>query len=127
MFFVFGWEKTFKPAESLLRTHCHNCNKDTPWRVWRETEWVSLFFVRLLPFLTKYHLACDSCRDALAVDTELLRMARARHRLSDERSGHLHDEIVKRIQDRQLGGLTEGQRRYYQNVRDGGRGGSGAP
>ena len=72
------------------------------------------------------HLACDGCRDALAIDTESLRMARARHRLPDEHSDRLHDEVVKRIEERQLGGMTEGQRRYYRNVRDGGRDGSGA-
>lgn len=52
------------------------------------------------------HLACDGCRDALAIDTESLRMARARHRLPDEHSDRLHDEVVKRIEERQLGGMT---------------------
>ncbi len=123
MFFVFGWEKTFKPAESLLKTRCHNCNRTTVWRIWHETEWVSLFFVRLVPFSRRFLLVCDDCRDALALDAAAVKGARSRHRLGEGARLALHDEIVARVEDHQLGGLTEGQRQYYRNMRDGRDGG----
>jgi hypothetical protein len=117
MFVVFGWEKSFKPAESLLKTHCHRCNNESSWRIWNETEWVSLFFVKVLPFLTKYHLACEVCRDAVPLDSKTVKGARNRRQLSPDESRALHDSLVKRIEDHQYGGMTEGQRRYYKETR----------
>ena len=37
MFIVFGWDKTFKQQESLLKSHCHRCSNDVSWRIWHET------------------------------------------------------------------------------------------
>jgi hypothetical protein len=117
MFVVFGWEKSFKPAESLLKTHCHRCNNESSWRIWHETEWVSLFFVKVVPFLTKYHLACEVCRDAVPLDAKTCKRARDRRALSAEESRDLHDSLVRLIEDHQYGGMTEGQRRYYKETR----------
>ena len=118
MFVVFGWDKTFKQRESLLKTHCHHCSSDVSWHIWHETEWVSLFFVRLIPLVTKYHLACEVCRNSLPLDAPTCRRARNRHALDARTSRQLHDELVKRIEDHQYGGMTEGQRTYYKRTRE---------
>jgi hypothetical protein len=117
VFVVFGWQKTFAPRESLLRTHCHHCNHDVSWRIWHETEWVSLFFVRLLPFLRKYRLACEVCRDSVPLDAKMCRLARNREGLDPRASRELHDSLVRLIEDHQYGGMTEGQKRYHRETR----------
>jgi hypothetical protein len=117
MFIVFGWEKTFKQQESLLKSHCHQCDNDVSWRIWHETEWATLFFVRLIPFATKYRLACEVCRDSLPIDSKTCQQARNRRALDARASRELHDTLVKRIEDHQYGGMTEGQRSYYKSSR----------
>lgn len=117
MIVVLGWQRTFEPRESLLKTHCHHCKNDVSWRVWHETEWVSLFFVRLLPFLRKYHLACEVCRDSVPLDAKTCRRARNRGALGETASRELHDSLVKLIEDHQYGGMTEGQKRYHRETR----------
>jgi hypothetical protein len=114
---VFGWQKTFEPRESLLKTHCHHCNNEVSWRIWHETEWVSLLFVRVLPFLRKYHLACEVCRDSVPLDAQACRRARNRRALDTNASRELHDSLVKLIEEHQYGGMTEGQRRYLRETR----------
>jgi hypothetical protein len=118
MFIVFGSAKTFRQQESLLKSHCHHCNSDVSWRIWHETEWVSLFFLRLIPFVTKYHIACEVCRDSLPLDSKTCRAARHRAALDARASRELHDELVKRIEEHQYGGMTEGQRTYYKRTRE---------
>lgn len=118
MFVIFGWQKTVEPKESLLKTDCHRCGKEVSWRIWHETEWVSLFFVRLLPLLTKHHLACEVCRDSLPLDAQTARRARNRHALDERARTQLHDDLLQRIEKHQLGGMTEGQRRYYKSTRE---------
>jgi hypothetical protein len=125
VFVVFGWEKTFKPKESLLKTHCHACRNDVSWRVWEETEWVSLFFVRVLPLFTKHHIGCDVCRSLVPLDAKTCRAARGRQRLDERARSALHDDLVRRIDEQQFGGMTEGQRRYYKGSRDQGARGAG--
>jgi hypothetical protein len=117
VFVIFGWQRTFNPRESLLRTHCHRCKNEVAWRIWHETEWVSLFLVRLLPFLTKYRLACEICRDSVPLDARTCRRARNRRALDPNASRELHDSLVKLIEDHQYGGMSEGQRRYYRQTR----------
>ncbi len=117
MFVVFRWDNTFKRQERLLKSHCHHCNGDVSWRIWHETAWVSLFFVRLIPLLTKYHIACDVCRDSLPIDSETCPTARNRHGLDPRTSRELHDDLVTRIDNHQYGGMTEGQRNYYKGTR----------
>jgi hypothetical protein len=38
--------------------------------------------------------------------------------LDSRASRELHDELVKRIEDHQYGGMTEGQRTYYKRTRE---------
>ena|SRR5688572_19274084 len=118
MFAVLGWDNTFKRHEPLLKSHCHRCNGDVSWRIWHETVWVSLFFVRLIPLFTKYHIACDACRDSLPIASDTCRTARNRQVLDARASRELHDELVKRIENHQYGGMTEGQRTYYKRTRE---------
>ena len=92
-------------------------SNDVSWRIWHETEWVSLFFVRLLPLLRKYHLACEVCRDSVPLDAKTCRRARHRDALDANTSRELHDSLVKLVEDHQYGGMTEGQRRYYRETR----------
>ncbi len=111
MFVIFGWENVFKPIESLLETRCFNCKNHSNWSVWKETEWVSLFFINLIPLTNKYHIGCDVCGDSTILNTELAKKALK----PSERNIQLHDEIITLIEKHQFSQMTEGQINYYKS------------
>lgn len=115
MFVIFGWEKTVKPLETLLTTDCRRCQNHARWNIWQQTEWVSLFFIRLLPFKSRYYLACGICSDAVELSEKTCKRARNHRRLSPAKSRDVYDQLIGEIEDHQYAGMTEGQRQYYKN------------
>lgn len=105
MFVIFGWEKSLKPLESILKINCYHCQNNASWSVWKETEWVSLFFVKIFPFINKYHLSCDVCGDAFLLNKEQARQSLS----SQKRTKNLHDKLVSMIENHQFEELTQGQ------------------
>jgi len=61
MIVVFGWLKEAKPVRPLLSSYCYHCQKTTHWHLWRETEWVSFFAVKTIPFISKNYVVCPGC------------------------------------------------------------------
>ena len=111
MFVIFGWEKTAKPIESVLKAECFHCKNLSGWDVWKETEWISLFFIKLIPFLNKYYLVCSICNDSISLPNSL-----AREILNpNNRTTELHDSLVKSIEKHQFEGMTETQIEYWKS------------
>lgn len=61
MIIIFGWLKETKPVEPLFDSYCYHCQKKTRWHLWRETEWVSFFEVKTVPFIWKNYAVCPGC------------------------------------------------------------------
>lgn len=111
MFIIFGWAKTTKPIESVLKTECFHCKNLSGWSIWKETEWISLFFIKVIPFLNKYHLVCNICSDSISLSNSL-----AREILNPEkRTSELHDILLKNIEEHQFEGMTETQVEYWKS------------
>ncbi len=117
MFVIFGWEKSIKPMESVLKTQCYHCSNNSNWSIWKETEWVSLFFINVLPFNNKYHISCDICGDGTELSTSLAKKAL----MLSQRSHELHDELINIIESYQFEGFTEGQINYHKSVKSNGQ------
>ena len=62
MIVIFGWMKETRPVRPLLGAYCYHCQKTTSWHLWRETEWVSFFAVKTIPFIWKNHAVCPGCK-----------------------------------------------------------------
>ena len=105
MFVIFGWEKTLKPIESLITTNCYHCDNISGWSLWKEIEWLSLFFIKVLPFMSKYHLSCDICNSSLVLDKKIATSALNKKYRNDA----LHSELLSKIEKHQFPDLTEGQ------------------
>jgi hypothetical protein len=103
MFVMFGWVKDVKELDAGVRCYCYRCQRMRQWACWKETEWVSFFMVRTIPFLSKTHAVCAACREALQLDA---RRARQLGTAADlpALAGHL--------EELQLAGKTEVQRRF---------------
>ena len=108
MLIVFGWEKTSKPVESVLKTNCYNCQNKSGWTIWKETEGVSLFFVKVIPFITKYYLCCNLCYDSVPLSAKDARACLN----PKKRTRELHDHILGLIDQHQFSGLTENQIKF---------------
>ncbi len=105
MFVIFGWERAVKPLETILKVNCYHCQNHAGWSIWKETEWFSLFFIKVLPFINKYYLSCDICGDSVHLTSE-----QAKHAMNrNKRSKTLHDNLVENIESHQFNQLTEGQ------------------
>ena len=111
MFVIFGWEKTSKPIESVLKTECFHCKNLSGWSVWRETEWISFFFIKLIPFLNKHHLVCNICNDSIKLSNSLARDILNPKKRTDE----LHDLLINSIEEHQFEGMTETQIGYWKS------------
>ena len=71
MIIIFGWLKETRPVRPLLNSYCYHCQKTTTWHLWRETEWVSFFAVKTIPFIWKNHVVCPGCEYAFPLSWNL--------------------------------------------------------
>lgn len=111
MFIIFGWDKTIKQVESVLKTECFHCKNMAGWSIWKETEWISLFFIKVIPFRSRYYLVCNICNDSISISNSL-----ANEILNPEkRTTELHDLLVKGIEEHQFQGMTETQIEYWKS------------
>jgi hypothetical protein len=44
-----------------MDSYCYHCQKAVSWHLWRETEWVSFFGVKTIPFIWKNYVVCPGC------------------------------------------------------------------
>jgi hypothetical protein len=115
MLIVFGWEKSGKRIRPLLDTHCYQCKRVSTWDWNRITQWVSLFFIRVLPFKSVDYLSCPGCGDAIELDPEERRGLGQFDRLSREASQALHDKLVTRLEEHQFAGKSATQREFIKS------------
>jgi len=108
MFVVFGWLKEERPVRPLLDCYCYVCQRKTAWMLWRETEWVTLFRMKTLPFLSKDSLACERCGDEVALAGEHSRRLQG---------GEPHQETAAFLERHQFASKTEVQRNFLVSTR----------
>jgi hypothetical protein len=117
MFIVYGWLKEKSHVKTLLTTYCYNCNYDSSWELWCETEWATFFAIKTIPFLKKFSIACRGCNDAFDLNKSLSkRIVRLTH-LNKEKSDQLHDELVVCLEKHQMSNKTERQIEYIKSIR----------
>jgi len=108
MFVVFGWVKDAKEIGSAVRCYCYRCQRVRQWECWRETEWVSFFMVKTIPFLSKTHLVCAACREAFQLDAQRARQLG----IATERF-----PFADHLESLQLAGKSEVQRAFLKAQR----------
>jgi hypothetical protein len=108
MFVIFGWLKEKLPVKPVLNCYCYGCQRTSSWEIWRETEWVTFFYMRTIPFLSKDALACPGCKDSIPVQK---RQSAALLR------GEQETAFVKQLEEHQLSGKSEVQRNFLLSMR----------
>jgi len=103
MIIIFGWMKETKPIRPILETYCYHCQKQATWYLWRETEWVSFFDIKTVPFIWKNYLVCSGCEDVTHLDwPRYLKLS----------SPGIKAEIAAVLEEKQLKPKNEIQRRF---------------
>lgn len=108
MIIIFGWLKETRPVKPVLDCYCYVCQRKSSWEIWRETEWVTLFGMRTLPFLSKDSLACSRCSDQTPLD---------RTRSQQLQRGEGASGTVAFLEKYQLGSKSEVQRNFLLSAR----------
>ena len=108
MIVMFGWVKDARQVETGLKCWCYRCQRLRGWELWKETEWVSFFMVKAIPFMSKFHLVCSACRDALAIDAGAARQLATPAALP---------AIVQQVETLQLASKSEVQRGFLLSQR----------
>ncbi len=109
MFVMFGWVKDAREVADPLRCWCFRCQRMRQFECWKETEWVSFFMVRTIPLLSSTHVVCHACREAVKLDARRARRLEVAAPASD---------FVDHVEDLQLAGKSEVQRRFLKAQRD---------
>lgn len=105
MIIIFGWLKERGVRRPLKTCYCYNCKNAKTWLLLHETEWVTFFAVKTIPFIRKHFLFCEGCGDIISASAREVRLVSA---------GGGEAEIERL----QLAGKTENQRRYLLAARD---------
>lgn len=118
MFIIIGSSTSVEHEKPLLDTYCYHCNRETTWDLYAEKHWVTFFFIRTFVFRKEHFLVCEHCRDHIDLTREEGRQVARLHRLTGNQSQELHDRLVKRIEQKQMGNKTEQQLNYIKSLRE---------
>ena len=69
MFIIFGVGDSIKDQFTVANSeHCYHCNNTTHWTATKVQQHISLFFMPVIPFKTKYFVACPICKTGRKID-----------------------------------------------------------
>jgi hypothetical protein len=109
MFVMFGWVKDAKEIGASVRCYCYRCQRTRQWERWKETEWVSFFMVKTIPFLSSTHVVCGACREAFKLDAKRARQSGIAEELP---------RFTEHLEDLQLASKSDVQRGFLKAQRE---------
>jgi hypothetical protein len=111
--FIFGWEKQTKPLGEVGKLYCFDCKRAPAWVAVEDSEWVTLFFLRVLKFSNKQRLHCTGCGEVLPLSAAEFRQVDRIMRQRDSIDGtDAHAALTQRIEKAQLAGKTPTQIKF---------------
>lgn len=117
MIIIFGTSHKSKRERPLIDTYCYECKRVTTWDWYKVTEWMSAFFIPVLPVRDEHFLVCSQCGDQLQMNKDEANGVKRRAELSAADAQALHDRLVARLETHQLSGKSETQRDYLKSQR----------
>ena len=108
MIVIFGYAKDAKPVAKTISIYCYRCQCETQRLLRRETEWVTFFLVKTIPFFSRHYIVCERCGEAHMLDRAALRKLK---------SPSTQPQFRQQLEDVQLAGKSEIQRNFLQTQR----------
>jgi hypothetical protein len=109
MFVIFGWNKETKPVDATLSCYCYRCQRKREWQCWKATEWIMLYMMKTIPFLSHHFVACSICNEQIKLDWL--------HARKYGKAGQ-EEVVASFVEVRQLVNKTEVQKRFLQSKRN---------
>lgn len=109
MFVFFGWEKEQKSVDLTLKCYCYRCQRTQMWHASKEVEWISLYMIKTIPFLSHHYFTCFRCHEQIKLDWIHSR------KISKPDQ---HAILIEYIENRQIADKTEVQKQYLKSRRD---------
>ena len=61
MFYIFGYGPRRRDLGLDVERNCTNCNNRRQWHRFEERNWISLFFIPVIPLGRKFLTVCPVC------------------------------------------------------------------
>jgi hypothetical protein len=108
LFIMFGWVKETNEVGPVADCYCYRCHRTRTWEHWKETEWVSFFTVKTIPFISTAHVVCGGCRESVQLGGPYTKLLREERRA----------KLVTFLEEHQLAQKSEVQRNYMRAQRE---------
>jgi hypothetical protein len=107
MWIVFGWDKEERPIGPIGEPYCYDCRRQSEWIVWNQSEWATLSALRVLKFINRHRLHCESCTFNLELNSREMGEIERHMRKNDSLRGvPVYEALIKRIESEQLATKT---------------------
>lgn len=94
MFILFGWGKvTKKVVGQMFDKTCGYCNQTHSWQLCKNRTWFTLFLIPVIPYKTKYAIACPNCGSYIQLTAEQFNNMKMDLRTSD----HVSNESLEKL------------------------------
>jgi len=71
LFILFGWGKvTRQVVGQMFEKTCGYCNQTHLWQLCKNRTWFTLFFIPVIPYKTRYAIACPNCGSYIQLTAE---------------------------------------------------------
>lgn len=117
MWIIFGWQKIETPLGEVGAAHCFDCQRESQWMVWNESEWVTFSALKIFRFIYKHDLQCMGCSTVLPLHASEYKQIEhhMRHRGSIEGTP-IHASLSARIEQQQLAEKTPFQMNFIKET-----------
>ena len=117
MWVIFGWEKIETPLGDVGAVRCFDCQRDSQWMVWNESEWVTFSAIKVFRFIHKHELQCNGCSTTLALHTSEFKQIDRHMRTKGSIEGtSIHSALASRIEQLQLAQKTPLQLKFIKET-----------
>ncbi len=70
MIFIAGAQPKIQQFRCTTTKHCFRCNNDSHWILQKQQQFITLFFLRVVPLGTTYRWHCPICGNTEELDKE---------------------------------------------------------
>jgi len=90
---IFGWgHQTRKGYGPTLPLTCPNCNNKVFWHLSHLRVWLTLFFIPVIPYESRYYLLCEICSQGVELIGSQIDKAK---QLNQATTSFLNNEITQ--------------------------------
>ena len=117
MWIIFGWQKIETPLGEVGSMHCFDCQHESSWMAWNESEWVTFSAIKVFRFIHKHDLQCTGCSTVLPLRaSDFKQIDRHMKERGSIDGTPIHAALTARIEQQQLAEKTPLQMKFIKET-----------